>query len=454
MYQSPLKKTIQISGMGLYSGKKVNMKIKPSPVDTGIVFSIKGTQIKADYQNIIQTQRRTIIGDGDSLEIHTIEHLMAALYLTNITNVVVEMDSLEPPILDGSSMKFIDSINSAGFKKQNKQIAPIIIDRKISYEVPSKGSYVMALPYDGFKITYIIDYPSCDNIQNEQFSVDLLFGDDSNYKEIAGARTFCLATELLELSKKNILKGAGLDNGIVYIDNNLSLEQKKELINIYNLDNEAFEQKIINSTDLRFDNEAIRHKILDLVGDLYLLGRPIKGHIIAQKRGHAENVELVKKIVKELKVNHDIKKYKYDINDILKILHHRYPFLLIDEISELIPNKSVKAIKNVTFNEPYFQGHFPGKAIMPGVLIVEAMAQSGGFLLLHTVEDPAKQLVIFSRINYAKFKKKVVPGDQVTFETDLVYFKMNTCKLSSRAIVNNEIVAEAEFMTTITDKDF
>tara|TARA_B100001113_G_C20633577_1_gene415877 strand:+ start:65 stop:526 length:462 start_codon:yes stop_codon:yes gene_type:complete len=153
-------------------------------------------------------------------------------------------------------------------------------------------------------------------------------------------------------------------------------------------------------------------------------------------------------------VNHDLKKYRFDINDILKILHHRYPFLLIDEILELIPDKSVRAIKNVTFNEPYFQGHFPGKAIMPGVLIVEAMAQSGGFLLLHTVEDPLKQLVIFSRINYAKFKKKIVPGDSVIFDTDLVSFKMNTCKLKSRAIVNDEIVAEAEFMTTITEKDF
>ena len=454
MYQSTISKVIQISGIGLYSGKKVNMKIKPSPVDHGIVFSIQGTKIKANYQNVVQTHRRTIIGDDHGLEIHTIEHLMSAFYLTNITNALVEMDSFEPPILDGSSIDFVDSINSVGTKKQNKQIAPIIIDRKITYEVPSKDSYVTALPYDGFKITYIIDYPSCDNIQDEQFSIDLLFGDDSNYEQISGARTFCLATELLELSKKNILKGAGLDNGIVYIDNNLSLEHKKELANIYNLNDEAFDQKIINDTNLRFSNEAIRHKILDLVGDLYLLGRPIRGHIIAQKSGHAENVELVKKIAKELKVNHDLKKYKYDINDILKILHHRYPFLLIDEISELIPDKSVKAIKNVTFNEPYFQGHFPGKAIMPGVLIIEAMAQSGGFLLLHTVEDPAKQLVIFSRINYAKFKKKIVPGDQVIFKTDLVSFKMNTCKLSSKAIVNNEVVAEAEFMTTITDKDF
>ena len=191
-----------------------------------------------------------------------------------------------------------------------------------------------------------------------------------------------------------------------------------------------------------------------LIGDLFLLGRPIRGHIVAHKTGHSDNLEFVKKIVKELKVNHDLKKYKYDIHDILKILHHRYPFLLIDEITELIPNKSVSAMKNVTFNEPYFQGHFPGKAIMPGVLIVEAMAKSGGFLLLHTVEDPQKQLVIFSRINYAKFKRMIHPGDTVIFNTELVSFKMNSCKLLSKALVNNEIVAEAEFMTTIKDKDF
>ena len=452
MYQSTIHKEVQISGIGLYSGKKVNLKMLPASIDNGITFSVEGQKIQASYSNVTETNRRTIIGN-DSLEIHTVEHLMSALYLCNITNIIIEMDSFEPPIMDGSAIEFINSINSAGIKKQSKDILPIIIDRKISYELPSKDSYVTALPYDGFKLTYVIDYPSCNSISNEQFSIDVLFG-ESHYEKIASARTFCLATELVDLSKSNILKGASLDNGVVYIDNDLSLEDKNELANIYKLGDSAFNGKVINNIDLRFDNEAIRHKILDLIGDLYLLGRPLKGHIIAHKSGHSENIELIKKIAKELKVNHDLKIYKYDINDILKILHHRYPFLLIDEILELIPNKSVKAIKNVTFNEPYFQGHFPGRAIMPGVLIVEAMAQSGGFLLLHTVEDPAKQLVIFSRINYAKFRKKVVPGDTVIFETDLVSFKMNTCKLRSRAIVNEEIVAEAEFMTTITDKDF
>ena len=453
MYQSTINKEIEISGVGLYSGNKVNMKMIPSDVDKGIVFSIQGNKIAANYKNIISTDRRTIIGNKN-IQIHTIEHLMSALYLKNITNLVIEMDSFEPPILDGSSIEFINCINKVGVKKQDKEISPIVIDRKISYEIPSKDSYLIALPYEGFKITYIIDYPSCEEIMNEEFSINLEFGNENNYKDVASARTFCLASELLILNKRGILKGANLDNGIVYIDKDIKESDKEELIDLYKLDKNAFMNKIINGTDLRFDNEAIRHKILDLIGDLFLLGRPIQGHIIAHKSGHSENVELTKKIAKELKVNHDISKYKYDINDILKILHHRYPFLLIDEISELIPDKSVKAIKNVTFNEPYFQGHFPGRAIMPGVLIVEAMAQSGGFLLLHTVEDPAKQLVIFSRINYAKFRKKVVPGDTVIFETDLVSFKMNTCKLSSKAIVDGEIVAEAEFMTTITDKDF
>jgi len=452
MHQSTINKEVQISGIGLYSGEKVNMKMLPAPIDSGIVFSVSGKKIKATYNNVTETHRRTIISNS-SLEIHTVEHLMSALYFCNITNIIIEMDSFEPPIMDGSAIEFIDCINNVGVKKQNKDILPIVIDRKITYEVPSKDSYVTALPYDGFKLTYIIDYPLCDSIRNEQFSIDILFG-ENHYEKVASARTFCLATELLDLNKSNILKGASLNNGIVYIDDNLSVENKNELTDIYELDKNAFDGKIVNNIELRFDNEAIRHKLLDLVGDLYLLGRPLKGHIIAYKSGHSENIELTKKIAKELKVNHNLKKYKYDINDILKILHHRYPFLLIDEISELIPDKSVKAIKNVTFNEPYFQGHFPGKAIMPGVLIVEAMAQSGGFLLLHTVEDPAKQLVIFSRINYAKFRKKIVPGDTVIFETELVSFRMNTCKLKSRAVVNDEIVAEAEFMTTITDKDF
>ena len=452
MYQSTINKKIELSGIGLFSGKQVNMIMSPADIDNGIVFLAKGEKIEAKYNNVNQTNRRTIISNGN-VEIHTVEHLMAALYFCGISNIIIEMDSFEPPIMDGSSIEFVNCIKSTGIKKQNKRIRPIIIDRKITYELPSKDSYVTALPFDGFKITYIIDYPLCDSISNNQFSIDILFG-DNQYKEIASARTFCLASELLDLNKGNVLNGATLNNGIVYIDNDITQNIKNQLTDIYKLNDNAFDDKIVNNTKLRFNNEAIRHKILDLIGDLYLLGRPLKGHIIAHKSGHSENIELTKKIAKELKVNHDLKKYRFDINDILKILHHRYPFLLIDEILELIPDKSVRAIKNVTFNEPFFQGHFPGKAIMPGVLIVEAMAQSGGFLLLHTVEDPSKQLVIFSRINYAKFKKKIVPGDSVIFETDLVSFKMNTCKLKSRALVNDEIVAEAEFMTTITDKDF
>ena len=205
-----------------------------------------------------------------------------------------------------------------------------------------------ALPYDGFKITYIIDYPSCNSISKDQFSIDILFG-DNQYKELASARTFCLASELLDLNKVDALKGATLNNGIVYIDNDISQDIKNQLTDIYKLNKNAFDNKILNNTNLRFNNEAIRHKILDLIGDLYLLGRPLKGHIIAHKSGHSENIELTKKIAKELKVNHDLKKYRFDINDILKILHHRYPFLLIDEILELIPDKSVRAIKNVKF---------------------------------------------------------------------------------------------------------
>ena len=453
MKQSTINKTVKISGIGLFSGVEVNLELIPSDIDTGIVFSVKGHNILATYDNIINTDRRTIIGN-DSIQIHTVEHLMAALYMKNITNIIVEMDNFEPPVLDGSSIGFIEAINKVGIKEQNDEILPIIINKRIEYGIPSKDSYIIALPYDGFKITYVTDYPSCDGIDDEEFTVDVLFGDSNNDIEIASARTYCLSTELLELSRKNFLKGASLDNGIVYVDNNINNEVEEELISRFDIDKNSFSNKIINKSGLRFDNEAARHKILDILGDFFLLGRPVKGHIIAHKTGHNENIELIKKIGKELKVSHDIKKYKYDINQILEILHHRYPFLLIDEITELIPNKTVKAIKNVTFNEHYFQGHFPGKAIMPGVLIVEAMAQSGGFLLLHTVKDPSKQLVIFSRVNFAKFRKMVVPGDTVLFETELVSLKMNTCKLYSKATVNNDIVAESEFMATIIDKDF
>ncbi len=452
MFQQTISKNIKIKGKALFSGEKVQMKIMPAPVFKGIVFIVDGKEIPAKFDNIYNTSRRTIIGSG-KIKINTIEHLMAAFYFTGVSNAYIEMDKTEPPIMDGSAKYFVEKIQKAGLTKQSQELKPIQIKEKITFELPSRDTFITALPYDGFKITYIIDYKNCNSIKNEEFSIDMPFGCD-DHSEISSARTFCLASELLNLKKNNVLNGADENNGVVYIDDDFNEKNKLELAKFYNFEEIFFNNKSVSNTELRFSNEAVRHKILDLIGDLYLLGRPVYGHIIAHKSGHKENIELTKKIAKELKLNHNKNIYKFDINDILDILHHRYPFLLIDEIVELVPNESVVAIKNVTYNEPYFQGHFPGKAIMPGVLILEAMAQSGGFLLLHTVKDPKKQLVIFSRINYAKFKKKVVPGNKVEFRTNMLTFKMNTCKLKSEAFVNDEIVAEAEFMTTITDKDF
>ena len=456
MKQRTINKPIFINGIGLHSGKEVSIEIQPSKVDTGITFVYNNTQIKANYLNAKCAERKTIISNSNE-QIHTIEHLMAALYATSICNATINIDSNEPPTLDGSSIDFIKAIQNVGTKIQYKDLLPIVLDRIVEYDIPSKNISIIGMPFDGFKITYIIDYPNCDTIGRDTFSIDLSDVDklcDKFSNEIALARTFCLASELLYLSKNDLAKGASLDNGVVYVDNKLSDNVKKEICDIYDIEMSSFKNKIINNFELKFPNEAIRHKVLDLIGDLYLLGRPINGHIIAKESGHSSNVEFIKKIAKEFKVGHDLKKYKYDISDILKILHHRYPFLLIDEITELIPDKTVKAVKNVTFNEPYFQGHFPGKPIMPGVLIVEAMAQSGGFLLLHTVGDPSKKLVIFSRINSAKFKKMIYPGDVVHFEIDLVSYKLNTCKLSGRAIVKGEVVAESEFMATVMDKEF
>ena len=221
MKQSTINKTVKISGIGLFSGVQVNLELIPSDIDTGIVFSVKGHNILATYDNIINTDRRTIIGN-DSIQIHTVEHLMAAFYMKNITNIIVKMDSFEPPILDGSATGFVEAINKVGVKQQEGEILPIVISKRIEYDIPSKDSYIIALPYDGFKITYITDYPTCDGIADEEFSVDVLFGGGNNDVEIAGARTYCLSSELLELSRKNFLKGASLDNGIVYIDNNIN----------------------------------------------------------------------------------------------------------------------------------------------------------------------------------------------------------------------------------------
>ncbi|MAV65232.1 MAG: 3-hydroxyacyl-[acyl-carrier-protein] dehydratase FabZ [Candidatus Marinimicrobia bacterium] len=456
MIQSTIKDNVFIHGKGIHSGEKVTLELVPSNINTGIIFDVNNNKIRANHFNILSTNRRTSIGNA-SIKVHTIEHLMASLYATGITNIIVKMDSCEPPILDGSSEGYIDLINEVGIREQIYTINPIIINRKIEYNYPSKDIYIIGLPFNGFKITYIIDYPGCQGIPNEIYSIDLSGHNykDVFYKQIAPARTFCLSSELLHLIDSKVAKGVDLNNGVAFVDKVLQDFEIEKIAKFYNLDSKDLDKKsIISNTNLRFKNEAVRHKVLDLLGDLYLLERPIKGHIIAHKSGHSANVEFVNKVAKEFKLNHSNKKYKYDINQILEILHHRYPFLLIDEITELIPHKSVTAIKNVTYNEPYFEGHFPGKPIMPGVLIMEAMAQSGGFLLLHMVDDPKKKLVVFSRINFAKFKKMVYPGDQVTFCIELLSYKMGTCKLKGQAIVDGEVVSESEFMATIQDKDF
>ena len=463
-YQKTIKKPATYTGIGLHTGNKTTVTFKPAPVNHWISFVRKdlpeSPEIPADIEHVVDMTRGTTLGKGN-VKVYTVEHVLAAVVGLEIDNLTIELDNDEPPVGDGSSLPFVQALNSAGIEEQDVPKNFIQVDTPLIHSDKERGVDIAAFPADDLRITFMIDYRN--PALGTQYT-SLISLKDEFVKEFAPARTFCFLHELEMLKEKGLIKGGGLDSSIVICDNDMGQEDLEKLKALFGLKDKVFVGKtgILNDVPLRFYNEPARHKALDLLGDLSLIGVPLKAHILAARSGHAANVALVKKLhqlyEKKLiasKYQQKIKKGDYilDARAIQKIMPHRYPFLLVDRVIDIIPKERVVAIKNVTLNEPFFVGHFPDHPIMPGVLIIEAMAQAGGILLLNTVDNPAEKVVYFMGMDEVRFRKPVLPGDQLRFELDMIqYRKGGACKMQGKAFLGEDLAAEAVLLATIMDK--
>ncbi len=459
--QRTIKRKISLSGVGLHTGTNCRMTFKPAPPDTGIRFVRADLPeqpwVIADIDHVVDISRGTTLQHGEA-KVHTVEHVLAAFAGLQLDNMIVELDSHEPPVGDGSAKPYVDKLLEAGIENQDADKVYLEIDSPMAYSEKDRGVDLIVAPSDDLRITFMIDYKNPALGTQYTSLVDL---EKEFVEEFAPARTFCFLSEVEMLQKAGLIKGGGLDSAVVIYDSDLGQIEVDRIRKVLNLKEKAFvgETGIINDVPLRFYNEPVRHKTLDLLGDLMLIGVPFKGHVLAARSGHKANVELARRmrqLYRKKKIAGRFAKKKseafFNIESILEIMPHRYPFLLIDRILDLEPDKSVVALKNVTINEPFFQGHFPGHPVMPGVLILEAMAQAGGVLLLNAIEDPQSKVVYFMSIDNAKFRKPVTPGDQLRFELEMHAFRRNTCKMSGKAFVGEDLVAGADFMAMVMDR--
>ena len=450
-FQHTIKEKVTISGAGIHTGKPVTVNIMPGAPHTGIIFKRVDLPdqpvVKADVDNVVETNRSTTIA-ANGARVSTIEHLMAALMGMQIDNALIEIDGEEVPILDGSSEIFMENLSKAGVEKQDAEKIYYTLQHNISFIDEEKKVEMVALPFDGYRINALIDFNS--RVLGTQHA-DLTDIRDFE-KEIAPSRTFCFFHELEALVDNNLIKGGDINNAIVVVDKPVDEDQVNRISRIFDKkDIRVNEAGILNNLTLRFPNEPARHKLLDVVGDLALVGFPFKAHIIANRPGHASNVKFAKKIkehIKKYRFRQDIPKYDpnippvLDIQEIEKTLPHRYPFLLVDKIIELTETRVV-GIKNVTYNEPFFQGHFPGNSVMPGVLLAESLAQVGGFIAIPQ-NTTDKYDTYFLKIDNCKFKQKVVPGDTLILKMELLHpIRRGICEMKGTVYVGDKIVTEA-----------
>lgn len=460
--QRTIAKEVVISGVGLHTGHETIMRFKPAPENYGIRFirtDLGGNpEIPAVCDYVVDVSRGTTLGIGEA-KVHTVEHVLAAVVGLQIDNLKIELDGIEPPVGDGSSMPYVNALMKAGLLEQDAPKDYLIIDQTVQFHDEERGVDIVALPLDNYRITVMVDYmnPALGSQHSGLFDLEKEF-----VSEFAPCRTFCFLSEVEMLSNQGLIKGGDIDNAVVIVDKKMNdeeldtLRKKIGIVEPITLGANG----ILNNKELRFKNEPVRHKLLDMIGDLALIGAPIKAQILAARPGHKANVEFARMIRKLYQQKKLVKKYQhmkkegvvFDINAIQKILPHRYPFILVDKITHLDLDQKVIGLKNVSANEPYFSGHFPGNPIMPGVLIIEAMAQVGGILILNSLEKPEEKNAYFMQINNAKFRKPVVPGDVLRLEIEMTNKRTKFVGMSGKAYVEDTLVAEAEFMAAIVDR--
>ncbi len=418
---------VELTGRGVHSGEESTIRLLPAPEDTGIRFvrvDLAGSPaIPADLDHVRGTEMGTSVGTDDEAMVHTVEHLLAAVHLAGVSNLEVEVHGPELPILDGSFLPFMKAIEEVGLALQEGERTPLRVRQPFTMLSESGARYVVA-PGDAFELSATIefDHPAIGRQFGSFRMTPDVFG-----SEVAPARTFGFARDAEVLRQRGLARGSSLENTVVLDDDGVMNER------------------------LRFSDEFVRHKIGDMAGDLALIGRPLEGHVVAERPSHTGNIELARRLVEAERLAGEGPRI-VDVQKILQYLPHRYPMLLVDRITDFETGKRITGIKNVTINEPFFQGHYPGHPIMPGVLIIEAMAQVGGLLLMDTIENPDEKVVYFMSLDKVKWRRPVTPGDQLVFNLELLQFRRGICRMRGEGFVDGKLVAEAELMARVMDR--